>query len=163
MLNIGAILRRCVARVARHAAEWMDRVLARSMHSAPFFLHEPIRTDGPSYLACARHAPYMLRHAAAAIPPISQPMHCASVTGRAHTLAIWVAFGGVAGDSSRRDLPSGLLLAPLRACQVHRFPPGGPSRVTRAAPLLPFCVGCVVATQLRTGECGAAVGGAWGA
>ena len=81
------------------------------------------------------HAPCMLRHAAAAIPPISQPMHCASVTGRAHTLAIWVAFGGVAGDSSRRDLPSGLLLAPLRACQVHRFPPGGP----RALRVLPHC------------------------
>ena len=144
-------------------AESMDRVRARSMLSAAFFLHEPIRTDGASCPACVRHAPYMLRHAAAAIPPISQPMHCASVAGRAHTLAIWVAFGGVAGDSSRRDLPSGLLLVPLRACQVHRFPPGGPSRVTRAAPLLPFCVGCVVATQLRTGECGAAAGGAWGA
>ena len=144
-------------------AEWTDRVLVQSMLSTPFFPHEPIRTDGPSCLACARHARYMLRHAAVAIPPISQPMHCASVAGRAHTLAIWVAFGGVVGDSSRRDWPSGLLLAPLRACQVHRFPPRGPSRVTRAAPLLPFGVGCVVATQLRTGECGAAVGGAWGA
>ena len=107
MPNIGAILRRCVARAARHVG---------------------------------------------------------GMDGRAHTLAIWVAFRGVAGDSSRRDLPSGLLLAPLRACQVHRFPPGGPraSRV-RAAPLLPFCVGCIVATQLRTGECGAAVGAARGA
>ena len=38
----------------------MDRVLARSMHSAALFLHEPIRTDGPSCLACVRHAPYML-------------------------------------------------------------------------------------------------------
>ena len=96
----------------------MDRVLARSMLSTPFFPHEPIRTDGPSYLACARHARYMLRHAAVAIPPISQPMHCASVAGRAHTLAIWVAFGGVVGDSIRRDWPSGLLLAPLCMCQV---------------------------------------------
>ena len=122
-----------------------------------------IEPFSPNCPACARHAPYMLRHAAAAIPPISQPMHCASVTGRAHALAIRVAFGSVAGDCSRRDLPSGLLLAPLRACQVHRFPPGGPSRFTCAAPLLPFCVGCVVATQLRTGECGAAVGGARGA
>ena len=48
------------------------------------------------------------------------------VAGRAHTRAIWAAFEGVAGDSSRRDLPSGLLLGPLRPCQVHRFPPGGP-------------------------------------
>ena len=146
-------------------AEWMDRVLARSMLYTPFFPHEPIHTDGPSYLACARHARYMLQHAAAAIPPISQPMHCASVTGRAHALAIWVAFGSVAGDSIRRDLPSGLLLVPLRACQVHRFPLGGP----RALRVLPHCcptafgVGCVVATQLRTGECGAAVGGVQGA
>ena len=113
----------------------MDRILARSMHSAAVFLHEPNRTDGLSYLACTQHAPYMLQHAAAAIPPISQLMHCASVTGRAHTLAIWAAFGGVAGDSIRRDLPSGLLLAPLRACQVHRFPPGGP----RASRVLPHC------------------------
>ena len=45
------------------------------------------------------------QYAEAAIPPISQPMHCASGTGRAHTLAIWVAFGGVPGNPSRRDLP----------------------------------------------------------
>ena len=63
---------------------------------------EPFSLNCP---ACARHASYMLRHAAAAIPPISQPMHCASGTGRAHTLAIWVAFGGVPGNPSRRDLP----------------------------------------------------------
>ena len=55
--------------------------------------------------------------------------------GHMHTLAIWVAFGSVAGDSIRRDLPSALLLAPLRACQVHRFPPGGP----RASRMLPHC------------------------
>ena len=106
-----------------------------SMHSAAVFLHEPIRTNGLSYLACTRRAPCMLRHAAAAILPISQPMHCASVTGRAHTLAIWAAFGGVAGDSSRGNLPSGLLLVPLRACQVHRFPPGGPHTLH----VLPHC------------------------
>ena len=45
--------------------------------------------------------------------------------GHTPALAISVAFGGVAGDSNRRDWPSGLLLVPLRVCQVHRLPPGG--------------------------------------
>ena len=82
---------------------------------------------------------------------------------RAGHTAIWVAFGSVAGDSIRRDLPSGLLLAPLRACQVHRFPPWGALARHACCPTAAILCGCVVATQLRTGECGAAVGGAWGA
>ena len=98
-----------------------------------------------------RHAPCMLMHAAAAIPPISQTDALCIQCGycRAHTQAIWVAFGGVPGNSSWRDLPSGLLLAPLRTCQVHIFPPGGPRARHVCCPTAAICcgegTGCVTA------------------
>ena len=122
-------------------AECMDRLHDLSMLSAAFFPHGPIRINSPSYLACAQDSPCMLRHAAAAILPISQPAHCASFPGRARTLAMRATFGCVPGNSSWRDLPSGLLLVPLRACQVHTFPTRGPLHVTCAAALLPFGMG----------------------